>query len=302
MRKLLVFGGSGFIGGNIVSHAKQNGWDVLATGKKHVNEDSGIHIREVDITDRKAVHAIIEEFSPDAVVNACAIANIDKAETERDLAWSVNVLGARNIAESCAKYSIRHIFFSSDAVFSGEEDFYSEEDVPQPVNYYGKTKAAAEKEILSVFPEAVVIRISFVMGFHKTGGVSYLIWLKNKLKEGGEIISPKEEIRTPIDVMTLSDVVLEIAENQIRGFIHIGSTDSINRYDLTKKLIHFLGDGSCHAKILDTWQSSTERVPRHKNGVLCIKKAQKVLKTQMLTIDEGIARLFGVKGRSNNTL
>jgi dTDP-4-dehydrorhamnose reductase len=244
----------------------------------------------VDITERDAVDKAIEEVRPDAVVNVAAVADIDKAEQEKDLAWKVNVEGAQVLAESCAGRGIKYVFFSSDAVFDGQGSLYAEEDKPNPVNYYGYTKAEAEKAVLEAHPQAVVIRISLVLGFPVTGGNSFWAGLESKLKAGQEILCPTDEIRTPVDVTTLSECVLELAENDFSGILHIGATDSINRYELIRKLAKKMGFDEGLVRPQGLPPARPDRAPRHKNGIISVSKAQRVLGTKLLSLDESIER------------
>lgn len=246
----------------------------------------------MDITDKDAVESVIERVKPNAAVNVAAVADIDKAESGRELTWRVNVEGAANIAECCARNGVRYVFFSSDAVFDGEGDGYTEETPPNPVNYYGKLKAEAEKAVLAIYPEAVVIRISLVIGFPLAGGNSFLAGLENKLSEGVEIVCPAEEVRTPVDVLTLSECVLELAENEYSGILHIGAIDSINRYVLIKMAAVRMGFDESRVGIQPVHAAKTGRAPRHRNGIISVKKAQGILKTRLLSVGESFERAF----------
>jgi len=246
----------------------------------------------VDITNDLAVKEIINRINPDTVVNLAAMAAIDKAEQEREQTWAVNVDGAKNVAECCAARGIRHIYFSSDAIFNGEEDSYAEEASPAPVNFYGQTKAEAEKVVLAAHPKTAVIRISLVVGFPVTGGNSFFAGLAAKLKNGVVISTPKDEIRTPVDVITLSECVLELAENDFSGIIHIGSTDSIDRFALTCKIVQIMGYGDDLVVLPDSRVIQPDRAPRHKNGIIEVAKAQDLLTIKLLSVDEGIQRAF----------
>lgn len=290
MKKLMIFGGSGFVGGNMTVIAQQRGWKVYIADSFFRTGLENVEYISVDITDKDQVEKVISEVKPDAAVNVAAIADIDKAEQDKVLAWKVNVDGARNIAESCEKHGIKYVFFSSDAVFDGEGADYKEADQPSPVNYYGYTKLEAEKAVLAAHPGAAVIRISLVIGLPVTGGNSFFGGLQNKLKEGIEILCPVEEIRTPVDVLTLSESVLELAENDYAGILHIGATDSINRYELTRKAAMMMGFSENLVKKQDSKDVKADRALRHKNGIICVKKAQQVLQTPMLSVDSGIKR------------
>ncbi len=292
MKKLMIFGGSGFVGGNMTKVAQKQGWRVIIADSFYRPGVDEVEWLTVDITDKEQIEKAIDVIKPQAVVNLAAIADIDKVENNKELAWSVNVTGAKNIAESCAKHGTKLVFFSSDAVFSGQGVDYREEDLPAPVNYYGYTKAEAEKAVLTAHPGAAVIRISLVMGFPVTGGNSFFESLRIKLENSVEILCPMSEVRTPVDVLTLSEVVLELAEDDYTGILHIGATDSINRYELTKRAAVMMGFSEDLVKLQTLEEIIPGRAPRHKNGIISVDKAQRVLETRILSVSEGISRVI----------
>jgi len=291
-KKLMIFGGSGFVGGNLARHAQRQGWQVCIADNRPL---LGSEWWSVNITDREMVEKAIQEIEPSAVVNVAAVADIDLAEREQELAYRVNVEGAKNIAESCAKRGIRYVIFSSDAVFDGKGAHYVEEDPPNPVNFYGRTKMDAEKAVLQAYPQAVIIRVSLVLGFPVTEGNSFFASLESKLQRGQEILSPTDEVRTPVDVITLSEIVLELCEGDFSGVIHVGATDSLSRYELSRKLARRMGFDEKLIKpqvLTGATTGIVGRAPRHKNGVISVAKAQRMLKTHLLSTEEGIKRAF----------
>ncbi len=292
MKKLMIFGGGGFVGGNMTRTAQEKGWKVCIADSFFRPGLENVEWAEADITDQEGVDAAFEKIKPDAAVNLAAIADIDKAEKDKEAAWKVNVEGAANIAASCARRGVKYVFFSSDAVFDGEGAGYTEEDRTAPVNYYGHTKAEAEKLIFTACPTAVIIRISLVIGFPVTGGNSFFAGLVKKLSEGMEIVCPPDEVRTPIDVHTLSECVLELAGSDFSGILHIGATDSISRFELTKKAAKRMGYEDTPVKLQKDANSGSGRAPRHKNGIICVDKARNILKTRLLSVDEALDRIF----------
>ena len=104
---------------------------------------------KLDIINKEQVLDIITDIQPDAVVNVAAISNIDFEERNEGLTRTVNVENPKNIAEACGRIDCRLVHFSSDAVFTGTEDIYREEDSPAPVNYYGRSKAESEVVVAS---------------------------------------------------------------------------------------------------------------------------------------------------------
>jgi dTDP-4-dehydrorhamnose reductase len=150
------------------------------------------------------VRDLVAEPAPRAVVDLAAVADIDRAEREPALARAVNVEAAWEIAAACASAGAYCLYFSSDAVFAGTAAGYSEEDPPAPVNHYGRTKAEGERAVLEGIM-AGIVRLSGP-GLSRDRG-QLLRGAGARLKTGQEIL-PADEIRTPVDVLTLSECVL----------------------------------------------------------------------------------------------
>jgi dTDP-4-dehydrorhamnose reductase len=131
-KKLLIFGGTGFVGGHIAQMAHDAGWDVMIAGSRAVPAAGAITRRSADIGGAMAVHLLMSEFRPDIVVNTAALADIDRAERERDIAWRVNADGAANVAHACREAGARCIYYSTDVVFDGTQPSYAEDDPPRP--------------------------------------------------------------------------------------------------------------------------------------------------------------------------
>lgn len=288
MKRVLIVGGTGFIGGNIAKLSREQS-RVFVFGHTNLHEFDRIDHKRVDITSREELLAAMDEVAPEVVVNAAAISKIDFVEKNQDLAWKVNVLGAEHVAEGCKANNAKYIFFSSDAVFDGTAELYSEQDAPNPVNFYGKTKAEAERRALSIHPDSVVIRISLVLGYPVTGGNALYLSLEDHLRRGEGIAVPTQEVRTPVDVLTLCESALELAENDYTGIIHIGSTESISRYHLVRKVAQAMG---CQPDLIKPQEAGqfADRAPRHRNGVISVQVAQQFLHTEMLDVERSIRR------------
>jgi dTDP-4-dehydrorhamnose reductase len=289
--RLALFGGGGFVGGNLAAAALRRGIavdivDAAASPGAPGLQDARWHA--ADITDAAAVRSLVAELRPDCTVDLAAVADIDRAERERDLAWAVNVEAARSIASACAGAGCGFLYFSSDAVFAGTAPLYSEEDLPEPVNYYGMTKAEGEKAVRAAHPRACILRISLALGFPVTRGNSFLAGLEAALKAGKEIAAPASEVRTPVDVHTLCACVLELADRGFAGTLHVGSTDSIDRAALTRKAAGLLGYPG--ARIVADPPTTPGRAPRHSNGIISVEKARGLLATPLLDVEQTIRR------------
>ena len=278
MNRILIFGAGGFTGGRLVLAAQRAGWQVTAPSRNLV-----------DITEPHTVSRRIKEERPDVVVNAAAMAGIDRAEINQAEAYQVNTSGAVNIARSCAELGSKHIFFSSDAVFDGTAAICSEDASTNPLNYYGFTKAEAERQITEINSGAVILRVALILGFPVAGGNSYLAGTQRRLQAGETVPAPRDEIRTPVDIHTLCTAVLELTQSAFSGILHLGALESINRYDLTCQIATRLGFDT---KNILPDPSLTGRALRHKNGILSVQRAQQVLRTPMLPLEQTMERAF----------
>jgi len=280
--RLLVFGGGGFVGGNLCSLALARGWEVHVADARVRDALRSASWHALDITHTEAVRALVRVLRPDAVVDLAAVADVDRAERERDLAWAVNVEAARLIAAACAGAGARCIYFSSDAVFAGTAERYAEEDAPEPVNWYGRTKAEGEQAVREACRGAVIVRISLVLGFPVTDGNSFLAGLEQKFAAGTEVPCPTEEIRTPIDVLTLCECVLELCRPGFGGTIHLGATDSVDRFTLTRRAAALMGAKESTVTAQQPDQPQPGRAVRHRRGVISVDKARRLLATPLL--------------------
>jgi len=288
--KLVVFGGGGFVGGNLCTIALRHGWEVHIADAAVRPGVPDAQWHTLDITDAAAVRRLLAGLRPAAVVDLAAVADVDRAEKEQSLARAVNVEAARVIASAGAAAGAYFLYFSSDAVFAGTASRYREEDPPQPVNYYGRTKADGEQAVQASDPRAGIVRLSLVLGFPVTAGNSFFAALAEKLKAGQEIVAPSDEVRTPVDVLTLSACVLELVALKFAGVLHIGSTDSIDRAALTRRAAQLMGFPEARVVAQAVTAPLPGRAARHKNGIISVDKARALLKTPLLSAEASIRR------------
>lgn len=278
MFRMVVFGAGGFIGGCLAQAARCRGWQVCALDHS-----------ACDVTNSAQVEDLLAGLLPNAVLNPAARANIDWAETNREAAYQVNVTGALNVARACARLELRLIHYSTDAVFPGSAQPLREDDPPQPINYYGYTKMVAEQAVLAACPSAVILRVSLALGFPAAQhGNSFLAMLHDRLSNGVEVFAPQTEIRTPVDIHTLANASLELAQKRVRGVLHIGATQSVDRYSLTLRLAQMLGLDPSLVRAAGT--PAPGRAPRHAVSILDVSRIRSVLQTPMLNMEDTLAR------------
>ena len=285
-KRMLIVGGLGFVGSNVSMLAKKKGYQVIIGDSSASKQLSAFQQVVFDITDEEEVKKQIDTLRPNVILNTAAMSNIDKAEKDQEQTYAVNVTGAHNLAKAAKAQQAKYLFISSDAVFDGKHYPFSENSKVDPVNYYGKTKAMAESAVLDACPSSAIARLSLVLGASVTPSNSFIMGFIEKLKKGDEIPTPSIEVRTPVDVYTLSACLLEMIEKDVTGVMHLGSTESGSKFYISQKIAEKLGYNPDIVK--ESNQSKPGRAPRHLMGVLDVSKAKQNLDSGLLNLDETI--------------
>jgi len=288
---LLVTGGSGFVGGSVLAAARAASWRAVNADCADAAALEGVEFRRLDITEAASVAPVLAEVRPEAVIHCAAIGNIDQSERDPERAWRVNVEGTAHLAGAAARIGARFVFLSSSTVFDGKSGRYREADPPMPVNVYGRTKVAAEHAACVLCPPALVVRISMAYGYPRTGGASFLTRVEERLRAGQPTDQPADEFRTPIDVLTLADALLELASLDASGLLHLGPQARISRYDFARKIAARLGADP--ALVQDRRAEALPgRAPRPKDVSFETDRARALLRTPLLGPDDGLARVM----------
>ena len=289
MDSILIIGGNGFLGSHLAARAGALGMRVSVVGTAQRPAVADVTYYRADIGDLSAMQAVFQAASPRYVVNSAAIADIDYAEQHPVEALRVNAQGAEICAKLAAKHDARHVFFSSDAVFDGTKAAYSEDDATNPCNYYGRTKELAEKKVALVHPDAVIARVSLLLG-RSSGNSGVINPLMRRLEAGDVAFSNRDQIRTPIDIYTLADAVFELLMRQeCSGLVHLACTEAASKLEICRNIAR--GCGYDPERVQPYPAGSARGAKRHLNGVLSVEKAARVLKqTHLPTLEETITR------------
>jgi dTDP-4-dehydrorhamnose reductase len=258
-----------------------------------LTEREGLHWHTFDLLETATLHALFKAHKPDAIIHAAALADIDFCQSNQDMALRVNVGVTEEIAKLCGDNGVRMVVLSTDTVFDGKKSFYTEQDVPVPLNFYGETKVAAEQAVIRNCPNHVVTRLSLVMGLPMLcAGNSFLAKMLPVLEKGGEVGVPDNEIRTPVDVLTLTRSLLELAVAQdYCGFMHIAGCDAVSRWQMMQRVAVQIG-AKPEQVIVRNPEVLPDRAPRPHDASLSNALARATLKTPMLTLDDAIRQVL----------
>ena len=246
-KRLMVTGCGGFVAGSVVWHAGTD-WEVHACSRgEALLQRDGLLWHSFDPSDTERLRAVFREVRPDAVIHAAAIADIDYCEANKEVAKQVNVGVTDELASLCRQGRARMVYLSTDTVFDGEKGGYREGEPPSPLNYYAETKVEAENIVAAETDNCVVARLSLVMGLPLLGaGNSFLSRMLPKFEEGQEVGVPAEEIRSPVDVITLARALLEISSLEYRGLLNVAGPEITHRYDLGLRMAAHYGLSADH--------------------------------------------------------
>ncbi len=196
--RMLITGANGQLGRELVRQSQAHNIELQAFIRQ-----------ELDITQPNQINKIVAKASPLLVVNAAAYTNVDKAETEADLAFEVNKIGPGYLARCCADRNIALIHISSDYVFDGTKgEPYHEIDPIAPLGIYGQSKAQGEAVIRSVLKNHIILRTSWLYSVYRHNFVKTMLDLGTEKKV---IPVVADQFGSPTSAADLAEAVLNVA-------------------------------------------------------------------------------------------
>jgi dTDP-4-dehydrorhamnose reductase len=232
MKRLLVTGASGVLGGYLIRRLTQHGHPLVAW--------NGPRASGVDLLDHAAVTIAFRAAAPDIVIHTAALARIADCYRHPERARRINTAGTGLLADLCADVKARLVHVSTDLVFDGEHAPYRETDPPTPLSFYGQTKAAAEPAVLA-HPGNAVVRVALLFGPSRQAMPSFFDEQFRALREGREITLFEDEWRTPIDLAMAAHALEELALSDAEGIFHVGGRERLSRLEMGRELAKALG-------------------------------------------------------------
>ncbi|MDD4161043.1 MAG: SDR family oxidoreductase [Methanothrix sp.] len=222
--KLLITGGSGLLGSKVAEIALARG-DEVFSGYAHNMPSYGKPVR-FDLLDVPDISDMLERLAPEVIIHSAALTDVDRCEREKDLAYKMNVEGTRAIAAAAEKVGSFLIYISTDYVFDGLCGMYREDDIPNPVSYYGYSKLLGEQ-----FCRGCIARTCVIYGSRPASGkVNFALWLLSSLKSGKQVRVVTDQFITPTLNTNLAAMVLEAADRRLCGVYNLAGATRISRY------------------------------------------------------------------------
>jgi dTDP-4-dehydrorhamnose reductase len=260
-KRLLVVGGAGMLGHEIVKHFSQNdSYKVMSLQRnsEEIQFPNNVDVRSVDITDEPSFGEFLEISKPDLIINCAALVDLDLCESDFNLAIKVNCNTLKIIKEYSGKSKLVHI--STDSVFNGTQGNYSETDSVDPLNNYAKSKYQGELAAMDI-ENSIIIRTNIFGFHHQKSKVSLAEWALENLTHEIKINGFGDVYFNPVYTGQLSLVIENLIGVDFSGLINVGSDEFISKFDFLKKLAgaHFLDPGLITAKSVSEMMFKAER-------------------------------------------
>jgi len=229
MTRWLVTGAGGLLGLNFaLRHARQQ----TVVGVVHRQGLVGVPFEtlQADLSQPGAVDLVLAAARPDVILHAAALANVDACESDPQAAQRVNAELPAELARAAARLGIQMVHISTDAVFDGKVGYYREEDAPNPLSVYARTKLAGEQAVLAAFPQALVARVNF-FGWSLAGKRSLAEWFFNNLRAGRNMKGFTDVLFCPMNVIHLSDLLAEMTAQGLTGLYHVVGPEALSKYE-----------------------------------------------------------------------
>lgn len=246
--KILVTGGRGQLGTEL-----QNILENRMPGKTVYTD-----VDSLDITDPKAIEGIIVREKPTHIVNCAAYTAVDKAEAEPNLCYKINTEAVTALATVASKYGVKVMHFSTDYVFDGHSYIpYTESSKANPLSTYGTSKRKGEMVLLSICPDAIILRTSWLYSPYGNNFMKTMIRLGAVNKEVKVVV---DQIGSPTYAADLAGAVYSILNSRqwVPGIFHYANEGVCSRYDFAKAIMDEAGITTCRVLPIATADYPTD--------------------------------------------
>ena len=241
--RILITGSNGMLGRDLSAHLRAR-HEVLAAD-----------LPEVDITDLGLVQRVFKSAKLDAVIHTAAFTAVDDCEHLPDLAFQVNAEGTRNLALACRDASLPMLYLSTDYVFDGRKPTpYTEDDLPNPLNVYGRSKLEGERHVSEILTAAWIVRTSWLFG---PWGKNFVRTILQRAREGNSLRVVDDQFGAPTYTLDLAEKLEEIVMTGNPGVYHVTNRGYCSWFEFAREILRQAGLN--HVPLLAIPTSASDR-------------------------------------------
>ncbi len=242
-----------------------------------------------DLLDREALKQLVTGFEPDQIINCAAYTDVDGAEDEREACWNGNVMTVENLVYAARKVNARILHMSTDYIFDGKNGPYTEDAVPNPLGFYGRSKLAAENVIKTSQLEYTIVRTMVLYGKSKNNRPDFVGWLTSQLQNNKPVNIVTDQIgnTTLNDDLALS--IWDVIKQEFCGIINIAGREIVSRYSFAQTIADVFDlDASLIHPI--TTEELNQKAPRPLKSGLVLDKALYELCLNLSDVRQGLQK------------
>jgi len=284
---ILITGGSGRLGSSLTKLFVKYDYETHYTFNTYPSSISGAFPHRLDITNNEETSKLIKEVNPDLVIHTSAVTDLELCESNKELAYKVNVEGIKNIVDACKEPNSKIVYMSTSNVFSGDKSIYYETDIPQPSNYYALTKLMGEKILEESNLPFLILRTDQLYSWtDRSEKKTFVERVLDKLIKKKPVKTFVDWYNTPTFIPNLSHVVFELARKNKCEIYHVVGPDYVNRCEWALKIADIFGYD--RSLVHSTLSSEAEMKAKRGNVHLSNTKVTNELGAKLLGVNEGL--------------
>lgn len=252
--KIIVTGASGLLGEEIADRFEEKGHEVI-----RLKGRGQLDLREVE-----PVMSFVEKCNPDVIVHTAAIKDVDEAERHPQETFVTNTVATRNVALAAEKTEAKMVYISTDAVFDGEKGMYHEYDETGPINVYGFSKLAGEREVRALCKRHFIVRTGLLFGLKGKPDNNMVLKLMKRWQNGEVVEAGIDQRCSNTYTLDLAEAIVTMALTDYYGTYHVCNEGRASRYEVYTALC--TGAGFSEEQVKGVKASTIKFARRHKNS------------------------------------
>jgi len=288
-KKLLITGASGLLGLNAAIQLS-SAYEVIGVVNTHPFQSSLFKVLQRDLLNEGMVENLIAEVQPHWIFNCAALADVDLCEKFPELAQRLNVELPAKLAKEAAKHHIGLVHVSSDTVFDGQKGDYKEEDPPNPISAYAKSKRLGECAVFEALPNAIIARTNLI-GWGRSAKHSLAEFFFYHLRNNVRVNGFRDVFFCPLLANTIAEIISHLVELEAQGLFHVFSRDAMNKYEFGVQLARRFGFDETLITPLSVEEAGLT-APRSPNLTMNTAKLQQMLKMPLPSVRDALEGFY----------
>ena len=273
--KILITGTNGLLGQKLLHKLRVDNYvELIATskGENRVSNKNGYTYISLDVTNKEDVERIILAQKPHVVINTAAMTNVDLCEEQKKECDLLNIDAVRYLADSCLRIDAHLIQISTDFIFDGEDGPYKEEDMPNPLSYYGLSKLKSEQLLQDHDVKWTILRTIIVFGIgEKLSKGNIVLWAKDALAKGESLNIIDDQFRAPTLAEDLADICILAARKKALGVFNASGKDIMSIYEIVERVAKYYGNTTGNLNKISTATLNQKAIRPPRTGFILDK-------------------------------